>query len=330
MGRWILSFLVGISLVLALWFGWYLITPVSDTAETVSVVIPRETGLAGIAEILKDRGLIADDLRFRILAAVSGKGRRLRAGEYAVPPGLTPPELLSLLASGKVSYRRVTIPEGMDREQIAAILAREGWVDQERFLALTRDPDFIARLGLEVIDLEGYLFPDTYKLSRGQQDEESIIEMMVARNRQVLADLVQLYPEAPLSSEHEILTLAAIVEKETGRAGERPLIARVFLNRLKRGMRLQADPTVCYGIPECQGRRLTYRDLERSTPYNTYVIKGLPPGPIASPGRAAIAAVLNPADASYLYFVSKNDGTHHFSTTLAEHNRAVARYQKGR
>ncbi len=328
--KWILPFLVGIPLLWAVWLACHAFIPVNGRGGPVTVVIPRATGLAGIEKILAAQGVISGNTPLLILARLTGKGHRLKAGEYVFPPGRTPLQVLDLLVSGRVLYRPVTIPEGMNQYQVADILARDGWIDQHRFLALSRDPGFIRKLGLEVVDLEGYLFPDTYLLSRGQQDEAGIIRMMVARNQQVLAALLDQYPRKSSLSDHQILTLASIVEKETGRAGERPLIARVFLNRLRLGMRLQADPTVRYGLlpDRGQGGRLTRRDLAQPTPYNTYLIKGLPPGPICNPGRAAIAAVLAPATQSYLYFVSRNDGSHYFSRSLAEHNRAVARYQK--
>ncbi|MCF6290557.1 MAG: endolytic transglycosylase MltG [Desulfobacterales bacterium] len=326
--KWILPFLVGIPLLWAVWLACHAFIPVNG--GPVTVVIPQATGLARIEKILAAHGVIRGNTPLVILAAITGKGRRLKAGEYLFPAGRTPLQVLDLLVSGRVLYRPVTIPEGMNQYQVADILARDGWVDRDRFLARCRDPGFIRKLGLDVNDLEGYLFPDTYLLSRGQQDEGGIIRLMVAGNQRVLARLLEQYPQENGMSRHQILTLASIVEKETGRPGERPLVARVFLNRLRLGMRLQADPTVRYGLllSRKEWGRLTRQDLEQPTPYNTYLIKGLPPGPICNPGRAAIAAVLAPATESYLYFVARNDGSHYFSRSLAEHNRAVARYQK--
>jgi UPF0755 protein len=257
-----------------------------------------------------------------------GKANKLQAGEYAIAAGLRPHEVLSILQQGKVLYRPVVIPEGTELRSIADILATGGWIDRGRFLQLAHDPAYIRQLGVEADSLEGYLFPDTYYLSRGQLNEAGIIGMMVGNFQQVFADVMENGPQNPINmTPHEIITLASIVEKETGQPQERPMVARVFLNRLDRDMRLQADPTVRYATGKPEGP-LTRSNLQEPSPYNTYLIKGLPPGPICNPGRAAILAVLQPAEGDYLYFVSKNDSTHHFSRTLQEHNRAVARYRQ--
>ena len=232
-----------------------------------------------------------------------------------------------MLATGATIRHQVTVPEGLTVEQVATIFAGQGWVRRDRFLALARDPGFLSGLGIEVEHLEGYLFPETYTLIRQETDEASVLRLMVAQFEREWATIRPAEP-GPMTR-HQLVTLASIVEKETGVAEERPLIARVFLNRLQRNMRLQSDPTVIYGIPDFTGN-LTRAHLRQATPYNTYVIPALPPGPICNPGRAALEAVLRPADANALYFVSKNDGTHVFSTNLADHNRAVRTYQKTR
>jgi UPF0755 protein len=293
----------------------------------VTVVIPKRTGFAGIQEILAENKVIEDDIRFRLLARVTGKAQVLKAGEYIFPPGLSPYQVLSLLEEGKVVQWPITIPEGTELEGIADILAEDNWIDRQRFLELVRNDDLIQDLGLSSDSLEGYLFPDTYYLSRGNQDEAAIIRMMAARFQEVYQEIRTAVVGQPSLSQHEIITLASIVEKETGQEDERPLVAQVFINRLNKNMRLQADPTVRYGLGQFAGK-LTRQDLQTTTPYNTYVIKGLPPGPICSPGQAALTAVMQPAEGDLLYFVSKNDGTHHFSKTLTEHNRAVAKYQR--
>jgi UPF0755 protein len=272
--------------------------------------------------------VIRDDIRFRLLARLTGKAQVLKAGEYIFAAGMSPYQVLHLLAEGKVVQRPVIIPEGMDLKRIANILTTDGWVDRDRFLELSRQQTLIRDLGLHVDSLEGYLFPDTYYLSRGNQDEDGIIRMMVARFQKVYKEIRAAVPGPPHLSQHEVLTLASIVEKETGLDQERPLVARVFLNRLHEGMRLQADPTVLYGRDQSATGDLTRQDLATPTPYNTYMIHGLPPGPICSPGRAALMAVLQPAEGDFLYFVSRGDGSHYFSRTLAEHNRAVARYRR--
>jgi UPF0755 protein len=279
-----------------------------------------------IGGLLAANGILKNDIRYLCLVYFSGLKSRLQAGEYSIPLGLTPPEVLRLLATGSTLRHHVTIPEGADLEQIAALFEKDGWIKRDRFLALVQDVAFIKKLEIDALNLEGYLFPETYTLVRYETDESSVIRMMVNRFHQVWKEL-DIQETHGLNS-HQLLTLASIVEKETGAAAERPLIARVFFNRLSRKMRLQSDPTVIYGIRDFNGN-LTRADLKKETPYNTYVIPALPPGPICSPGRAALEAVLRPADSEALYFVSKNDGTHIFSTTLADHNRAVQTYQRG-
>jgi UPF0755 protein len=291
------------------------------------VLIPAKTSLAGIEKILVENGVIPPGRGFYYLARISRLSQRLQAGEYRFTPGQTPYQILRVLATGATVRRSATIPEGANIYQVADILAAGGWGDRELFLKLARDPEILARSGVQAKSLEGYLFPDTYQLLRGQ-DPKEIIGLMVARGNQVRQQLGDLHDNELGLSTHQVLTLASIVEKETGIPEERPLIARVFLNRLRLGMRLQTDPTVIYGLADFDGN-LTRKHLETPTLYNTYLIDGLPPGPIANPGRDAIAAVLHPASESYLYFVSKNDGTHYFSRDLAEHNRAVSKYQRG-
>jgi UPF0755 protein len=325
---WVVLLLLGLPLLFSLWLYTYGVRPgpMRDGMET-AVIIPGRTGFVGIQEILADNKVIEDDFRFRILARVTGKTEVLKAGEYIFQPGLSPYQVLSQLEEGKVVQRPVTIPEGTALAGIADILAANKWIDRQRFLELARNEDIIQELGLSIDSLEGYLFPDTYYLSRGNQDETAIIRMMAARFQEVYQEILTAVVGQPSLSQHEIITLASIVEKETGQDDERPLVAQVFINRLKKNMRLQADPTVRYGRGQLEGK-LTRQDLRTPTPYNTYMIKGLPHGPICSPGRAALTAVLQPPDGDLLYFVSKNDSTHHFSKTLAEHNRAVAKYQR--
>ncbi|MBN2126167.1 MAG: endolytic transglycosylase MltG, partial [Deltaproteobacteria bacterium] len=221
----------------------------------------------------------------------------------------------------------VTIPEGLTASQIGALLEEKGLADKGGFLDLIRDPRLIKDYGLRGDSLEGYLYPDTYHFARGIPVQR-IIDTMVKRFHELVDPLQDRARQVGMELE-EVISLASIVEKETGLARERPLIASVFLNRLKRGMRLESDPTVIYGLKDFDGN-LTREDLRHNTPYNTYTRRGLPPGPIANPGLDSIRAVLSPAETNYLYFVSKNDGSHHFSATLAEHNRAVVKYQKKR
>ncbi len=322
------SLLLAIIAVLAVggWFGLYVTTP-APGSEQITVVIPKGAGVRRIKQILGEQGVIRDDVRFLLLVRLTEEGRRLRAGEFQIPPGLTPLEVLRFLESAKPVQYRITIPEGWTMQQTAAAFAREQWVDAETFLRLCRDRTFIKELGIAADSLEGYLFPETYSLVRGEVDERSLVTTMVRRFFTVWDGLAK--PEVLPLDQHQLLTLASIVEKETGSAGERARIAGVFYNRLHKGMRLQSDPTTIYGLKDFDGN-LTRADLKEATPYNTYVIPGLPPGPICSPGRAALQAVLQPEEVPYFYFVSKNDGSHFFSRSLKEHNRAVYKYQKSR
>jgi UPF0755 protein len=310
----------------AAWFGLYVFTSVPGDDE-VTVVIPKGAGVRQIKEILGEQGVIRDDFRFLLLARLVKEGKRLRAGEFLIPQGLTPLQVLRFLDSARPVQYLVVVPEGLTMEQIAEIFTRDHWVDPDKFLQFCRDKIFLQSLGITAETLEGYLFPETYTLVRGEVDEKSLITTMVNRFMTVWNGLDK--PEDVQLERDQLVTLASIVEKETGSTGERAVIAGVFYNRLKKGMRLQSDPTTIYGLKDFNGN-LTRADLKKETPYNTYVIAGLPPGPICNPGRAALEAVLHPDEVPYYYFVSKNDGSHFFSTTLKEHNRAVYTYQKSR
>ena len=324
-------FFLGFPLIWLLWIGVYSFQPGPLPQEsTIDVVIPDHSSISEIEHLLTEKKVVRDNRRFSMLVMLTGAAKKLRAGEYRFKGGRIPLEIIDRLRKGRVLYRPVTIPEGTDTGKIADILASEGWINRTRFIELAHDAQFMHQLGVSADSLEGYLFPDTYYLSRGQQDEKKILKMMVARHFEVYDQLEAGadYQDHGLSH-HEIITLASIVEKETGLEDERPLVASVFLNRLKKGMRLQADPTLLYRRSDFSGP-LRQSELANHTPYNTYIIKGLPPGPITNPGRAAIRAVIAPAHTDYLYFVLKDDNTHHFSKTLEEHNRAVAKYRRGK
>lgn len=285
-------------------------------------------GLSGVARALEARGLIRSALALRAHARLQSMETRLKVGEYELSPDLSTPQIAEILASGRVRTHAVVIPEGIRAEEIADRLALEGLVDRADFLRFVFDPESPKRLSIEGPTLEGYLFPDTYRFARGLPAAQ-IAEAMVDEFREVYRELRATRPESELSM-RELVTLASIVEKETGVPEERPLIAAVFLNRIRLGMRLETDPTVIYGITDFDGnlRRVHLDDAEN--PYNTYQISGLPPGPIASPGREAMQAVLEPADSPHLFFVSRNDGTHVFSKNYGEHARAVVHFQKQR
>ena len=311
--------------LLSIWEYGFFAKPTAALHDQVEIYIPAGSGLKGIQQILADSGLLKKDLRFRLLARLMGKANRLRAGEYLIARGTPPFQVLQILAAGRTIQRSLTIPEGANIFQVADLMAAQKLAEPKSFLKVCRDRSFISTLGIEADSLEGYLFPDTYIFERGTPIKD-MVRVMVRRGDAVWQELTSA--TGPLAmTRHQILTLASIVEKETADPDERPLIARVFLERLKRNMLLQTDPTVIYGLDEYSGR-LHRKDLEEDHPYNTYLHKGLPPGPIANPGRSALESVLHPASEVFLYFVSKNDGTHYFSKTLKEHNRAVRRFQK--
>jgi len=294
-------------------------------AEDAIVIIPPGSGLQQISTILAEAGLIHEDVRFLLLAKYLGLSTKLPAGEFSLTLGKTPGEVLRQLATANAVRYAVIIPEGLRIEEVADIFADGAWCDRKTFIALAHDPDFIESLGINAVpSLEGYLYPDTYFLTREQMGAKFLITLQVQRFNKVWSGLA-VDPEFPLSR-HEIVTLASIIEKETGAAEERPVIAAVFINRLKTGMRLQSDPTVIYGLANFSGN-LTRTNLKTEHPYNTYVIPALPVGPICNPGQQAIEAVLRPAASDFVYFVSRNDGTHKFSRNLTEHNQAVQQYQ---
>jgi UPF0755 protein len=308
------------------WIYSYSRTTGAGTSLEVVVTIPQGTSFRQITKILADAGLIQEDIRFGIIARILGLSAKIQAGEFRVNGQQQPVELLKALVNAKPVQHPITVVEGLTANEIAALFAAEKWCSESDFIALVHNEKFIKSLGLNNISsLEGYLYPDTYHLTRIPKfSAEKIIKTMVQRFFQVWNEL-----DGDHKSMHDTVILASIVEKETGDASERARIASVFVNRLKIGMRLQSDPTVIYGIDAFNGN-ITRDDLQRKSPYNTYVIFGLPAGPICNPGKAALHAALHPADEKYLYFVSRNDGTHHFSVSLRDHNRAVYKYQKAR
>jgi UPF0755 protein len=300
------------------------VAPAGRGAAPVDVRIAAGSDLRQIARALAEAGAVASPGAFALAARLAGLDRSLRPGDYRLDPGMSLPALVRALAEGKGRSATVTIPEGWRLEQIAERLAAGGVCGAGAFLARARDRSFLASLGIPGPSAEGFLFPETYAFALPSEPDE-VIRAMHRQFQRVWAELAGgALPPAlgPLQA----VTLASIVERETAAPAERPLVAAVFLNRLRLGMPLQADPTVIYGIEGFDGN-LRRRDLAAPGPYNTYVVRGLPPGPIAAPGRDSLAAVLRPAPVDYLYFVARNDGSHEFSRTLAEHNRAVQRFQ---
>lgn len=301
---------------------------------TATVEIEQGTPVVAIAQMLSDQKVIRTPQIFSTFVRIRGLGAKLKAGEYEFPAGISADEVLTMLVKGEVKKYQLQIIEGWTIKDIAKYLSeltflRDPAIPND-FLRLTGDKMFIGSLDFkDVSSLEGYLFPDTYEVLRPKTADE-IIKRLVARFREIYTPECTALADRSGMTQQQIVTLASIIEKETGKAEERPTISSVFWNRLKQNMALQSDPTAIYGIPNFSGN-LTREDLENgANPYNTYMHLGLPPGPICNPGKASIDAALQPAVTKYLYFVSKNDGTHIFSETLEEHQRAVAQYQLGR
>ena len=290
------------------------------------MTIPDRSTFQQVAALLEQEGLIKSRLAFVWLGRFQSADRKIHAGEFELNPSMAPAEILSRLTTGQVMLHPILIPEGLTMVQIAEIFGQQGLVDPQELLRLMKDPAFIASLGIKADTLEGYLYPDTYKFPRGIKPKE-VITAMVEHLRQVYGPDLQARAQELKLTQHEVLTLASVIEKESNSNGEREEISAVFHNRLKKHIPLQSDPTVIYGLPSFDGN-IHKKDLSSPSPYNTYRIAGLPPGPIANPGIQSIRATLYPSDSRALYFVSKNDGTHQFSATLEEHNQAVEKYQK--
>ena len=283
--------------------------------ENRSVVIPRGATVDTIAALLKRTNVIANDFIFSTAVRLYKADEKLKAGEYLFEPAVSMRQVMDILSSGRAILHAVTVPEGLTVEKVI-----------ERLRA---DPVLVG----DIVDMpaEGELLPETYKFTRGATRQQMIDQMRRARDRVLEEIWARRSPDLPIKTKQEFVTLASIVEKETGRADERPRVAAVFINRLRRGMRLQSDPTIIYGLFGGAGkppdRPLFRSDIEKATPFNTYVIDGLPPGPIANPGRAALEAVANPSRTDDLYFVADGTGGHVFAETLDEHNRNVARWR---
>ncbi|MBW1893850.1 MAG: endolytic transglycosylase MltG [Deltaproteobacteria bacterium] len=275
-------------------------------------------------ELLK-QGLIREPFKFKLLARIRGLNENIKAGEYLLSPSMTPASVIEKMIKGEVRLRRITVPEGFTIRQIASLINDAGLEQQDVFNRYATDPLLTRQMNIDADTFEGYLFPDTYYFSKGITSKK-IISTMLKRFRSVFKTELKKRAQDIGLSVHEIVTLASIIEKETGKPFERPIISSVFHNRLKKKMRLESDPTVIYGISDFNGN-ITRKDLKRRTPYNTYRKRGLPLGPIANPGAEALKAALYPEDTDYLYFVSKRDSTHQFSTNIRDHNRAVRRYQ---
>jgi len=304
----------------------YAETPASkQSVEAVVVVHPGER-FQKIANELTAAGVLNHPFKFRAYARIKNYDKRIKAGEYALTNDMSPDAILKALIEGRVRLHKVTVPEGYTQKQIAELLQASGLTTTSDFLQAATDPALLNAEGIDADSFEGYLFPETYFFPLGVTPKK-IISTMVHRFREQFRPEWKERAEMLGFSIHEIITLASIIEKEAGMSFERPIIASVFYNRLKRGMRLESDPTVIYGIKDFDGN-LTREHLKTPSRYNTYKIKGLPPAPIANPGADAIEAALYPAETEYLFFVSRQNRTHQFSSTIAEHNQAVRKYQR--
>jgi UPF0755 protein len=310
---------------LAGWLTWFASHLLTLPAAPYEFTVRAGASLKSVSRQLAAEGLFAEGESFWVLGRVLGKATSIRAGTYRLDGPVTPVELLDKLARGDVVLIETVFVEGTTFRQWLAQLAANPQV--RHTLAGRGDAELRAALGMGEEPFEGWFFPDTYRFSAGSADAEILRRAHGAMVRRLNEAWAGRDPDLPLATPYEALILASIVEKETGLAAERPLIASVFLNRLRLGMRLQTDPTVIYGMGESFDGNIRKRDLTTDTPWNTYTRDGLPPTPIAMPGADALHAVMHPAATSFLYFVSRGDGSHQFSRTLEEHNRAVARYQ---
>ena len=307
---------------------WWLHQPLALAHEPLELEIEHGTTPRGVARAVVAAGVRVDAQLLYAWFRVSGQDRQIKAGNYEVAAGTTPYSLLQKLARGEESLRALTLVEGWNWRQVRAALAREEALQPDS--AGLSDAALMQRLGRVGVPPEGRFFPDTYTYAKGSSDLAVLRRALHAMDRHLEAAWAQRASDSPLKSPEQALILASIVEKETGRASDRPMIAGVFSNRLRIGMLLQTDPTVIYGLGDQFDGNLRKRDLQTDTPWNTYTRAGLPPTPIAMPGKAALLAAVQPQATKALYFVAKGDGSSHFSASLDEHNRAVNRYQRGR
>jgi len=307
---------------------YFMRTPVTLPNTPYDFTVHAGSGLKAVARQLAADGVLAEGETFWILGRLTGKARAIQAGTYRLERPMTPPEIIDKLARGDVLFAEMLFVEGTTLRQWLAQLAAQPMV--KHTAAGKSEAELRAALGNGTEPLEGWFFPDTYRFAPGVADLEILRRAHASMKKRVAEAWETRDASVPLKSPYEALILASIVEKETGQAAERPMIASVFANRIKRGMRLQTDPTVIYGMGERYDGNIRKRDLTTDTPWNTYTRDGFPPTPIAMPGAASLKAAVHPAESSYLYFVARGDGSHEFTRSLEEHNRAVAKYQLGK
>jgi UPF0755 protein len=307
-------------------FGIFLATPAGDGRNVQLFDFGQGQSLKKIAAALEERKVINSAGLFVFYGRLRGDDARVKAGYYQFDDGLTPAEILRRMVAGEVQVQRFAVPEGYSIYQVGELLEGRGLFPREEFLKECFSKPLLRELEISGKSVEGYLYPSTYDITPNMTTAD-LIRLMVAQFDKVFTGKFAGQATAARMSPREVVILASLIEKEAVRPEERPLIASVFRNRLNKGMPLQSDPTAVYGVRAFAGN-VTKRDITRATPYNTYLIRGLPPGPIGNPGSGAIAAALNPAVTGYFYFVAKKDGSHFFSATLDEHNNAVRRYLK--
>lgn len=314
---------ISLSFLFLAYIGIQLFVPSNIGNKQIEIEIPEGASYRQAIDILAKNNLIRDRNIFMLVGRIARIDKRIRAGYYVFWGNMSPIQVLEKLKSGKIIEYEITIVEGDSLVEIGRKLAYNKIMPLETFNSLTKDKGFLHSLGIDAPSLEGYLFPQTYKFAKGAKPA-AVLKLMINKMRDEFNNELRARAEEIGWSENQVLTLASIIEREAKTDEERPLISAVYHNRIKKGMPLQADPTAIYGV-KSNRHKITRSDLRKKTDYNTYVIKGLPPGPIASPGIKSIQAALYPAKVPYLYFVSKNDGTHHFSKTLSEHNAAIKR-----
>ena len=322
--RWI-ALGVALFLVLSIFLIIYAKSPIDDRAVVATVYIPKGAGFLEIVDILDQAGMVKNKVFFTLLALFKGVAGQIKAGEYELVTSMSPDAMTDKLVRGDIRIHKVTIPEDYTLKQIADLLVGDNLVSEENFISVTTDPVFLASLNVDANSAEGYLYPDTYFFNRGMTTRE-IVSTMVNRFREKVTPQMIERAKALGMNTTEFVTLASLIGKESGDEDEKPQVSAVFHNRLKKRMRLQSDPTTVYSR-DAYRSVVRRKDLDNDTPYNTYKIRGLPPGPIANPGIDSLQAALNPAPVNYLYFVSKNDGTHIFSSNLAAHTQAILKYQ---
>ena len=331
MKKFLISAAIGIVLIFGVMVAFllhlqhYAQTPASQTSQSAVITVPAGQSFSATTAALTNSRIIKEPFKFKIVARLKGYDKKLQAGEYVLSAAMSPIQILQKMATGEIKLYKLTVPEGLNLNQIADLVEAAGLASKSSFIAAATNADLTHQQDLPAETFEGYLFPETYFFPKNVP-AKTIIITMVNRFRQIFNTAWQQRARQLGFSVHQIVILASIIEKETGAPFERPIISSVFHNRLHKKMRLESDPTVIYGLKNFDGN-LKRKHLETPTPYNTYKRNGLPAGPIANPGKKSLEAALYPADTDYIYFVSKKDQTHQFSTNYQDHHRAVQKYQ---